>query len=203
MEVLSYRNVWILTAVPIGFSGAVLTFAGLWGVPYLRQVHGTQVAQLRADLPDGTCAATVGPMTIVNTSGCERSMTFAAPLTGCGDDVAPIAFAGGDLPAELRWHPVPGVAAVDVPADLGTIADPLQRQAMVSWLDDPEFAAGARHRTRMTKVDVDVGAEALITLVGAALVGDDPDQCQWTTPVREVVGVRRGDKLTELEIPTQ
>ena len=40
MEVLSYRNIWILTAVPIGFSGAVLTFAGLWGVPYLRQVHG-------------------------------------------------------------------------------------------------------------------------------------------------------------------
>ncbi len=40
VEVLSYRNIWILTAVPIGFSGAVLTFAGLWGVPYLRQVHG-------------------------------------------------------------------------------------------------------------------------------------------------------------------
>lgn len=39
-EVLSYRNIWILTAVPIGFSGAVLTFAGLWGVPFLRQVHG-------------------------------------------------------------------------------------------------------------------------------------------------------------------
>ncbi len=40
VDVLSYRNIWILTAVPIGFSGAVLTFAGLWGVPYLRQVHG-------------------------------------------------------------------------------------------------------------------------------------------------------------------
>ncbi len=40
MEVLSYRNIWILTAVPIGFTGIVLTFAGLWGVPYLRQVHG-------------------------------------------------------------------------------------------------------------------------------------------------------------------
>ncbi len=39
-RVLSYRNVWILTLVPVGFSGAVLTFGGLWGVPYLRQVHG-------------------------------------------------------------------------------------------------------------------------------------------------------------------
>jgi len=40
IDVLSFRNIWILTAVPIGFSGAVLTFAGLWGVPFLRQVHG-------------------------------------------------------------------------------------------------------------------------------------------------------------------
>lgn len=40
MEALSYRNLWLLTLVPIGYSGAVLTFAGLWGVPYLRQVHG-------------------------------------------------------------------------------------------------------------------------------------------------------------------
>ena len=38
-EVLSFRNIWLLMLVPIGFSGAVLTFAGLWGVPWLRQVH--------------------------------------------------------------------------------------------------------------------------------------------------------------------
>ncbi|MBV2262209.1 MAG: MFS transporter [Thauera sp.] len=40
VEVLSYRNSWILLITPIGVAGAVLTFAGLWGVPYLRQVHG-------------------------------------------------------------------------------------------------------------------------------------------------------------------
>lgn len=73
---------------------------------------------------------------------------------------------------------------------------------MVSWLDDPEFAAGARHETRMTKVALDVGAEALTTLIGAALVGDDADECQWTTPTRDVVGVRRGDALTKLDLPT-
>jgi MFS family permease len=39
-EVLSYRNTWILLITPIGIAGSVLTFAGLWGVPYLRQVHG-------------------------------------------------------------------------------------------------------------------------------------------------------------------
>lgn len=40
IETLSYRNVWLLMLAPIGFSGAVLTFAGLWGVPWLKQVHG-------------------------------------------------------------------------------------------------------------------------------------------------------------------
>jgi MFS family permease len=38
-EVLSYRNAWLLSLAPIGFSGCVLTFAGLWGVPWLRQVY--------------------------------------------------------------------------------------------------------------------------------------------------------------------
>ena len=42
MDVLSYRNTWILVIVPIGVAGSVLTFAGLWGVPYLRQVHGLE-----------------------------------------------------------------------------------------------------------------------------------------------------------------
>ena len=40
LEVLSYRNSWILVLAPIGLTGAVLAFAGLWGVPYLRQVYG-------------------------------------------------------------------------------------------------------------------------------------------------------------------
>lgn len=39
-EVLSFRNIWLMMLVPVGFSGAVLTFGGLWGVPWLRQVHG-------------------------------------------------------------------------------------------------------------------------------------------------------------------
>jgi MFS family permease len=39
-EVLSYRNIWLMMLAPVGFSGAVLTFGGLWGVPWLRQVHG-------------------------------------------------------------------------------------------------------------------------------------------------------------------
>lgn len=42
LQVLAYRNVWVLLISPIGVAGAVLTFGGLWGVPYLRQVYGLE-----------------------------------------------------------------------------------------------------------------------------------------------------------------
>lgn len=47
-NVLAYRNVWILLITPIGVSGALLTFGGLWGVPYLRQVYGLDASTAAA-----------------------------------------------------------------------------------------------------------------------------------------------------------
>ena len=46
--VLSQRNVWLLMLAPVGFSGAALTFAGLWGVPWLQQIHGLDAASAAA-----------------------------------------------------------------------------------------------------------------------------------------------------------
>jgi nitrate/nitrite transporter NarK len=39
-EVFSYRNTWLLFLIPGAFSGIVLTFAGLWGVPFLVSQYG-------------------------------------------------------------------------------------------------------------------------------------------------------------------
>ena len=39
-EVFGYRATWIMLVVPGGFSCIVLTFAGLWGVPFLFQHYG-------------------------------------------------------------------------------------------------------------------------------------------------------------------
>jgi sugar phosphate permease len=47
-EVLSYRNTWLLFFAPGAFSGIVLTFAGLWGVPFLVTQHGFSVAEAAA-----------------------------------------------------------------------------------------------------------------------------------------------------------
>lgn len=52
-EVFRYRNSWLLTLVPGGITGAVLTFGGLWGVPFLTthyHLAATQAAALSTAL---------------------------------------------------------------------------------------------------------------------------------------------------------
>lgn len=39
-QVFHYRNTWLLTIAPGALAGSVLTFAGLWGVPFLTSQYG-------------------------------------------------------------------------------------------------------------------------------------------------------------------
>jgi MFS family permease len=48
LRVLALRNSWILLLTPIGVAGSVLAFAGLWGVPFLRQAHGLDTTRAAA-----------------------------------------------------------------------------------------------------------------------------------------------------------
>jgi MFS family permease len=53
VEVLRYPNTWLLFVIPGGLVGCVLTFGGLWGVPYLSTHHNlpaTQAAALNSTL---------------------------------------------------------------------------------------------------------------------------------------------------------
>ncbi len=47
-EALSYRNTWLLFLASGAFSGIVLAFAGLWGVPFLVSIHGFSVPEAAA-----------------------------------------------------------------------------------------------------------------------------------------------------------
>lgn len=40
LHVFTYRNIVLLFVIPGGIVGCVLTFSGLWGVPYLTSLHG-------------------------------------------------------------------------------------------------------------------------------------------------------------------
>ena len=43
-QVFTYRNTVLLFVIPGGIVGSVLTFSGLWGVPYLTTLHGVSTA---------------------------------------------------------------------------------------------------------------------------------------------------------------
>jgi MFS family permease len=45
LEVLRYRNTWLLSLVPGGVVGTLLTFAGLWGVPWLATAYRLSTAE--------------------------------------------------------------------------------------------------------------------------------------------------------------
>ena len=47
-EVLRYRNIWLLFIISAGLGGAGLTFAGLWGVPFLITVYDMPPTQAAA-----------------------------------------------------------------------------------------------------------------------------------------------------------
>ncbi len=44
-EVFRYRNTWLLLVIPGSMAGSMLTFCGLWGVPFLTTHHGLLPAQ--------------------------------------------------------------------------------------------------------------------------------------------------------------
>lgn len=47
-EAFRYRNTWMLLVIPGGYSAIALTFAGLWGVPWLVTTRGFSPAQAAA-----------------------------------------------------------------------------------------------------------------------------------------------------------
>lgn len=51
-HVFSYRNTWLLSLAPGALAGSVLTFAGLWGVPFLTSHYGMSAPKAAA-----TCSA--------------------------------------------------------------------------------------------------------------------------------------------------
>ena len=48
IDVLRYPNTWLLFVIPGGLVGCVLTFGGLWGVPYLSTHHNLPTTQAAA-----------------------------------------------------------------------------------------------------------------------------------------------------------
>ncbi|MGW8195798.1 MAG: MFS transporter, partial [Desulforhopalus sp.] len=86
-EVLKYPNTLLLFIIPGGIVGCVLTFSGLWGVPFLSSVHG--ISQIEAATLTSILLvawAVGGPFFGFLSDRLKNRKTLY--LTGCGISVA-------------------------------------------------------------------------------------------------------------------
>ena len=87
VEIFAYRNTWLLFLIPGGVVGCVLTFSGLWGVPFLKTVYGVSPA-VSASLTSSLLVAWVlrGPFFGWLSDRLQNRKRLY--LTGCGISVA-------------------------------------------------------------------------------------------------------------------
>jgi MFS family permease len=172
MEVLSYRNIWILTAVPIGFSGAVLTFAGLWGVPFLRQVHGLDPKTAAAITSTLLVAWALGGPTLGSWSermgmrkplyliasgvalfGWSAILYLPLPLWALVLLLVPTGFASGNIIIGFAWAkesvPLRLVGTASGVCNMGPLLGGMLLQPAVGWILDQRWNGALANGVRI------------------------------------------------------
>lgn len=83
LRVFAYRNTVLLFLIPGGITGCVLTFCGLWGVPYLQTLHGVSATNAAAFTSALLVAWAVGGPFFgwLSERACNRKAIY---LAGCG-----------------------------------------------------------------------------------------------------------------------
>lgn len=195
LEALSYRNLWILTAVPIGFSGAVLTFAGLWGVPYLRQVHGLDPKAAAAITSTLLVAwALGGPLlgswserigrrkplylvtSVIAIAGWAAIIFLPLPLWLLVVLLVPTGFASGNIIIGFAWAkesvPLRVVGTASGFCNMGPLLGGMLLQPAVGWILDQRWSGALAAGVRIYDADAYRSGFSLIfaTMVAAAIV---------------------------------
>ncbi len=97
LEVLRYRNTWILFFAPGAFSGLLLAFAGLWGVPFLVMHYGfttTEAATLASAMLIAWSASSMGYGVLSERLGRRKFLMLAGLVATMGLWAAVLAFPG-------------------------------------------------------------------------------------------------------------
>lgn len=176
-EVFAYRNVWILLITPIGVSGAVLTFGGLWGVPYLRQVHGLDPRSAAAITSAllvswaiggpvlGALSERLGRRKPLHVAGCAVALVCWAvvalvplPLAGLVPVLLVGGFAAGNLIIGFAFNkesvPARLAGTASGVCNMGPLMGGMLLQPAVGWILDRHWQGGLENGVRV------YGAEA-------------------------------------------
>jgi hypothetical protein len=123
------------------------------------------LASVQVITPAGPCTPALGPAVMLDTSGCNRSVTLARQIDGCGESLAPIALPGRLL-WPLTWHPrteerFEADARGPTDAELQSwLAEVLRDSVVGSW----SIPASTEQRT-LARWRVELPQETLTTLL--------------------------------------
>jgi sugar phosphate permease len=194
-EVLSYRNIWLMMLVPLGFSGSVLTFAGLWGVPWLRQVHGLDPKSAAAITSTMLVAWGVGGPLLGNWStrlgrrkplyfgtGAVALLGWAAvvwlplPLPLLVGVLAITGFVSGNIIIGFAWAkesvPLHLMGTASGVANMGPLMGGMFLQPAVGWMLDRQWTGAMAGGARLYDAAAWAGGFALLaaTIAGSLLL---------------------------------
>ena len=162
-EVFRYRNTWLLFVIPGGAVGCLLTFAGLWGVPFLTTHYGLATHEaagftslllltwglggpilgwlsdrLRSRKPlylGGTAVALAGWMIIVFMDHLPMyTLLGVMAVTGFSSGTMIISFAFG-----RESVPRPLAGTVSGVINMGVMLGPMMLQPAVGWVLDHQW----------------------------------------------------------------
>jgi sugar phosphate permease len=190
-EVLSYRNIWLMMLVPLGFSGAVLTFGGLWGVPWLRQVHGLDPKSAAAITSTMLVAWGVGGPLLGNWStrlGHRKPLYFGTgvvallgwaavvwlplPLPVLVAVLAVTGFASGNIIIGFAWAkesvPLRLMGTASGVANMGPLMGGMFLQPAVGWMLDRQWTGAMAGGAPVYEAKAWAGGFALLAATVAA-----------------------------------
>jgi sugar phosphate permease len=171
-EALSYRNIWLLMLAPIGFSGAVLAFGGLWGVPWLRQVHGLDPKAAAAVTSTLLAAWALGgpllgswseklgqrkPLYLISgavaTAGWAAVIFLPLPLWLMIPLLVAIGFASGNVIIGFAWAkeslPLRLMGTASGVVNMGPLLGGVLLQPGIGWLLDRGWGGGQENGVRI------------------------------------------------------
>jgi MFS family permease len=181
--------------VPIGFSGAVLTFAGLWGVPFLRQVHGLDpkaaaaitsillVAWALGGPMLGSWSERIGrrkPLYLITSAiaiaGWAAIIFLPLPLWAIVVLLVPTGFASGNIIIGFAWAkesvPLRLVGTASGFCNMGPLLGGMLLQPAVGWMLDQRWDGAIQAGVRIYDAAAYRAGFALTvgTMVAAAII---------------------------------
>lgn len=174
------------------------------GTPALEERFSDHPATVQVIGAEGPCEAQVGELVVLNTSGCETSITIARQLTGCEGPLAPVLRVAGLFDNALHYAPAPEVEAGQVASADAVASLPAEalRTQVQHWVAEPAIANGVIAGGAAVEVTADAGAELLVTLAATFLVSPAgaTEECDASLEGRSSTFVRRAGQDRHIEL---